>query len=70
MTQCQQVLDHLRRKGSITQKEAAQEYQIYRLAARIYDLRQDGHEIEKKMEKGKGDSMYARYYLKQPALSL
>jgi hypothetical protein len=63
------VLKHLRNHGSITQREAAQQYGIYRLAARIYDLRREGHDIEKKMEKS-GNAQYARYYLHQTKLQL
>lgn len=70
MTQCEQVLRHLRQEGSITQREAARRYEIYRLAARIYDLRRQGHQIEKEMETSDDGKQYARYYLKQPALSL
>jgi replicative DNA helicase len=69
MTQCEQILRHLRERGSITQKEAVNEYGIYRLSARILDLRQQGHEIETEME-GEGRDQHARYYLKQTAMSL
>jgi len=62
MTQCEQILRHLRNEGSITQREAAQRY-------RIYDLRREGHDIKKTMEQGK-DSQYARYYLEQMTMSL
>jgi len=70
MTQCEQILRHLREEGSITQREAAQRYGIYRLAARIYDLRRDGHDIEKELESGEGRTQYARYYLIQTSLQL
>lgn len=39
------VLDHLRRFGSIEPLTALREYGIYRLGARIADLRADGHAI-------------------------
>ena len=70
MTQCEQILRHLRQEGSITQREAARRYEIYRLAARIYDLRRQGHQIEKEMETSDTGKSYARYYLNQPALQL
>ena len=69
MTQCEQILRHLRERGSITQKEAVVEYGIYRLSARILDLRERNHKIETKME-GEGRNRHARYYLKQTAMSL
>lgn len=37
-SQNEQVLEYMRRNGSITQKQAADELDIYRLSARIYDL--------------------------------
>jgi len=70
MTQCEQILRHLRQEGSITQREAVQKHDIYRLAARIYDLRREGHQIEKEMETSDAGKQYARYRLKQPALNL
>jgi len=70
MTQCEQILRHLRQEGSITQREAARRYEIYRLAARIYDLRSEGHEIMREMETSENGKKYARYHLKQPALEL
>ena len=70
MTQCEQVLRHLKDEGSITQREAARRYEIYRLAARIYDLRRQGHQIEKEMETSENGKSYARYYLHQPTLQL
>jgi hypothetical protein len=70
MTQCEQILRHLRQEGSITQREAARRYEIYRLAARIYDLRREGHQIEKELETSDTGKSYARYYLNQPALQL
>lgn len=44
MTQCDRLLKHLKTK-SITQVEAAQTLGIQRLAARILDLREKGHDI-------------------------
>ena len=49
MTQCEQVLYHLRKIGPITAREAMTEYGIMRLAARIKDLRDRGHRIRTDM---------------------
>lgn len=49
MTQRQQVLHHLRNYGSLTPREAFLEYGIQRLAARIHELRSDGHDIQTQM---------------------
>lgn len=42
MTQCDRVLRHLTDIGSLTAAEAVSEYGIYRLAARIADLKSMG----------------------------
>lgn len=41
------VLQHLKAQGTITAAEALMTYGIHRLAPRIYELRQEGFEIEK-----------------------
>ena len=41
-TQCSDILWHLEHKGGITAMEAATEYGITRLSARIFDLREAG----------------------------
>jgi len=46
MTQSERVLQYLRQHGTITQDQADRQLGIRRLAARIHDLRADGHEIE------------------------
>ena len=43
MTQSQVILEHLKKHGSITQKEAIDNYGIMRLGARIWDLKRKGH---------------------------
>lgn len=69
MSQCKRVLQHLQIHGSISQLEAAQEYGIMRLGARIYDLRKMGYSIDRIIETGKnryGESTsYARYSLNE-----
>jgi hypothetical protein len=44
-TQCEQVLDWMQRVGPITPAEAIEELGIYRLGARIFDLKRAGWEI-------------------------
>ena len=46
MSQCERLLWWLRTKGDITAAEAQTKLGIGRLAARVYDLRQDGHRIQ------------------------
>lgn len=52
MTQCSNVLLHMKKYGSITHIEAEREYGIMRLASRINDLRRLGYAIESKMVSG------------------
>lgn len=58
---------HLEIYGNITSLEAIELYGCTRLSAKIYDLKKDGVNITKQMEKGKNRFgrvvKYARYYL-------
>lgn len=69
MTQCDQVLAHLKTGAYITQSEALERYGIARLAPRIEELKKRGYNITTVMirfttvlgKRGK----YAAYRLKQ-----
>ena len=67
MTQCQRILRHLEDYGSLTSLEAVNEYGILRLSARIWDLRNSGHDISREFLHGKNrygePTCYARYTL-------
>lgn len=67
ISQEQRILTHLASFGSITPKEAMDEYGIMRLGARIYDLRQDGYDIRKTTEVSRNrygqETRYARYFM-------
>jgi hypothetical protein len=45
MTQCDMILDHLKRHKDITTMDAFMMYGVTRLSARIWDLRHDGYNI-------------------------
>ena len=45
-TQCDDILNHLETVGPITPLEALRHYGCFRLSARVYDLRQKGHQIK------------------------
>ena len=66
-TQCDLILIHMKKYGSITHLEAEGEYGIARLASRITDLRKMGVAIKSEMIAGKNrrneDTHYARYSL-------
>ena len=57
------ILKHLRR-GPITAIEALNRYGCFRLAARVKDLRNSGHDIVTEMVK-LGDKKHASYYLRE-----
>lgn len=61
------VLDWLKENGAITAQEAVEELNIYRLSARIYDLRAKGHTIRtKSVSRKRADGRvvsYAKYIL-------
>ena len=67
LTQCDKVLEYMRRYGSITQLEALRDIGCMRLASRISDLRYQGYAIGRRMKTSKnrdGDDVYfAEYYL-------
>ncbi len=67
MSQNNLILEHLKRHGSITPWEAIAEYGCLRLGARIAELKEEGYDIRKSMEKavnryGKPVS-YAKYFI-------
>lgn len=63
LTQNQKVLNHLKNEGAITSMMAFSKYSITRLAARVKDLRDQGHEIESEMVYASGSVKYAKYTL-------
>ena len=63
MKQNETVLAHLRKFKSITPLEAYNDLHIYRLGARIFDLRDMGHDIVNTEPHGK----LARYVLVKEA---
>lgn len=66
-TQCDLILMHMKKYGSITHKEAESEYGCARLASRINDLRRQGVAIKSEIITGKNrrdeTTHYARYSL-------
>lgn len=61
-SQTRLILNHLRSKD-LTPGEALILYGTFRLAARIRDLRQQGHIIETTIHKDMNGHRYARYHL-------
>ena len=67
MSQTTDILAHLADKGSITALEALELYGCFRLAARINDLRHDGHNIHTSDVDLPNGKRIARYTLIQGA---
>ena len=65
-TQNAAILAHLRTCSSITPMDALRLYSCFRLAARIKDLRDMGHDIHTMMD-GDGTKKWARYHLSRAA---
>ena len=62
--QATEVLQYLKRHGSITPSEAIKRLGCYRLAARVHELRNDGYTISTTLEKThKRSGRYAKYRL-------
>ena len=65
--QCDLILMHILKYGSITHLEAESEYGCAMLAARIADLRREGHAITSVMVEGRNrrgkPTHYAKYMM-------
>ena len=62
MTQTEQIRAHLLSGRDITPLEALDQYGCFRLAARVSDIREEGHDIQTIIEERNG-KRYARYRL-------
>lgn len=62
MTQEQQVLQHLKKHGTIRPLEALRRYGIYRLADSCFKLRSKGHRVKTRIIR-KGKKQFAEYSL-------
>lgn len=58
-----QVLRYLERNGSITPMQALNELNVYRLGARVWELRAAGYPIETETVATPSKKHYARYVL-------
>lgn len=59
------VLHHMKEYGSITSMQAFEKYSITRLAAVIFNLRQEGWDIAMIREVSRSGKRYGRYYIKE-----
>lgn len=61
--QARKVLRHLEKNRSITPLEALGVYGIFRLAARVYELRKEGFDVITTYMRDDNDKPYAKYVL-------
>lgn len=66
ITQKKAILKALEAGEAVTPLDALRRWGCFRLGARIFDLRQQGYEIETEMDRGIGQK-YATYRLKKKA---
>lgn len=68
-TQCERVLKYMQDFGSINPQQAITDLGVYRLAARVSDLRSGGHKIGRRMVTAKNrydeDVRFAEYRLEE-----
>ena len=66
MSQSSRILDYMAVLGSITQLEAMRDLGVMRLGARVFDLKEKGHNIQTVMVEGENrfgePTRYARYF--------
>jgi len=62
--QNEMILDYLKKGNSITPIDALTHFGCFRLGARIWDLRKQGHEIDMRFRRN-GRKKFAEYWLKQ-----
>jgi len=64
MSQCEQILEYLKKGNTITPLEALDRFGCFRLASRINDLKNQGHCIGMEMRLNlKTGKRYAEYFL-------
>lgn len=66
-SQADAILAHLNAHGTITPLEALERYGCFRLASRIFELRQRGIKIESESMRTPGGAEVARYRLTSPS---
>ena len=59
--QTEQIKTYLNQGHTLTAIEALEKFQCFRLASRIYDLKQEGYQINKIMITAENKKRYAQY---------
>ena len=63
MTQCERLLEHFARGGTLTVAEALEQFGVFALSQRVGELKREGVPIESEMVKTAGGARVARYRL-------
>lgn len=66
MSQRQDILRHLAKGRTITPLEALSRFGCFRLAARIAEIREQGHSVTRDTVRTKGGARVARYRIEGP----
>ncbi len=61
-SQSDQIIDYLAAGHTLTPIDALKRFGCFRLGARVYDLKREGHRIKSEMVR-KGEKRFARYSL-------
>jgi len=68
-TQRERILKYMQDFGSINPQQAMADLGVFRLAARISDLKRDGHKIRRRMATGRNrydeKVTFAEYYMEE-----
>lgn len=64
MNQTDEILNYLRAGYSLTPLEALDKFGCFRLGARIWEIKDQGYDIESKIVSGPNGKHYSRYTLK------
>lgn len=62
-TQCEMILKALKNGEKLTHLKAEERFKCLRLGARIYDLKQKGHDIQRRMVTVPSGKRVAEYWL-------
>lgn len=62
-SQCEQILAYLKQGRTITPLEALDKFGCFRLGARVWDLKKDGHDIRSRIVDVGNGKRVARYLL-------
>lgn len=64
MSQAREILEYMQKGNSITPLEALRKFGCMRLAARIADIKEMGHEVVMSIETDDNGKRYGIYWLK------